>query len=584
MVHRGLGVMAVCVAWLGAAAVSGQTVLYSTGSILHRSNLGTTPGVRSTGPYTDCRVEYNGDNALNPDDLGDFITDYFTFAPIAGPGGYATPCPSEPIPYDNGYKCNYTSDGSAQCSPPFPDNLGDYITDYFAGCTPLPVISPLPNYTSAGAAFPPLQLPLGAMIVSPGGPNTTAKAGLGTLSTPSALGIVFATGTSLTQAKNPSLLSSTASTLTISFEAAWELTSTLGPTAVAGAGLTLLGSLPPNPVPMGGCPVGAQFARMDLAAEFYYSIPAGASGFMRPSIASSPFGSIVTSCGPYSITASDNVLASPTSFPAGTTITITGTLTLSLHNDPLGEARIDEITASDPGQGPTIFTLKFLPPPPAHPADFNHDGVVNNLDSQQFHTAFSNQTPGPGGYAVPCPGAPPPFNQGFRADFNGDCALTPNDFSGFYAAFDAAFCPADFNRDGVVNNMDSQQFQNALFSLTPGPGGYSHRCPLTPGFPGFQADFNGDCAASLIDLAAFQQAFNTPCGPTFCPADFNRDGLVNAMDLSLFQNAFDNLTPGPGGFSDRCPVTPGFQADFNGDCVVTQQDRDAFLMAYNNGC
>ncbi len=502
----GLGLLAT------AAPTGGQTVLYSTGSILHTSNLGTTPAVRSTGPYAGCRVEYNGDNTLNPDDLGDFITDYFTDLAISGPGAYAQPCPSEASPYDNGYKCNYTSDGSVQCSPPFPDNLGDYITDYFAGCLPLPVISPLPNYTSAGAALPPLQLPLGAMIVSPGGPNTTAKAGLGTLSTPSALGIVFATGTSLTQAKNPSVLASTASTLTISFEASWELTSMLGPTALAGAGLTLLGSLPPNPVPAGGCPVGARFARMDLAAEFYYVIPGGASGFMRPSIASSPFGSIVTSCGPYSITASDNVVASPTSFPAGTVITITGTLTLSLHNDPLGEARIDEVTPSNPGQGPTIFTLRFLPPPPLCPADFNQDGVVNNQDAQQFQNAFFNQIPGPGNYAVPCPGTPPPFDQGYRADFNGDCDLNPD------------------------------------------------------------------------DLIAFQEAFNTPCGPTFCPADFNRDGVVDIVDLSLFQHAFNNLTPGPGGFSDRCTIAPGFQADFNGDCFVDSTDSDEFMTHFNNGC
>ena len=81
-----------------------------------------------------CAVEYNGDNTLNPDDLGDFITDYFTSPHIAGPGGYAISCPANDPPYTAGYKAGYTSNGAGQCNPPFPDNLGDYITDYFTGC------------------------------------------------------------------------------------------------------------------------------------------------------------------------------------------------------------------------------------------------------------------------------------------------------------------------------------------------------------------------------------------------------------------------------------------------------------------
>ena len=82
----------------------------------------------------DCGVDYNTDGSLNPDDLGDFITDYFTVPPVPGPGGYAAACPDNDPPYDQGFKAAYTGDGSPQCNPPFPDNLGDYITAYFAGC------------------------------------------------------------------------------------------------------------------------------------------------------------------------------------------------------------------------------------------------------------------------------------------------------------------------------------------------------------------------------------------------------------------------------------------------------------------
>ncbi len=81
-----------------------------------------------------CRLDYNSDGTLNPDDLGDYITEYFTLPAPAGPWGYAAPCPGNAPPYDRGYRAAYTMDGAAQCGEPFPDNLGDYITGYFGGC------------------------------------------------------------------------------------------------------------------------------------------------------------------------------------------------------------------------------------------------------------------------------------------------------------------------------------------------------------------------------------------------------------------------------------------------------------------
>ncbi len=92
----------------------------------------------SAGAYTECystALDYNTDASVNSDDLGDFITDFFTVPPIAGPGGYAVFCVENAAPYDLGYKAGYTLETSAgQCNPPFPDNLGDYITAYYNGC------------------------------------------------------------------------------------------------------------------------------------------------------------------------------------------------------------------------------------------------------------------------------------------------------------------------------------------------------------------------------------------------------------------------------------------------------------------
>ncbi|MFN0012121.1 MAG: immunoglobulin domain-containing protein [Phycisphaerales bacterium] len=78
-----------------------------------------------------CPLDYAPDGVVNPDDLGDFITDYFSAPPIPGPDGFAIPCPDNDPPYDVGYKAAYTSDLSGQCFEPNPDNLGDFITDYF---------------------------------------------------------------------------------------------------------------------------------------------------------------------------------------------------------------------------------------------------------------------------------------------------------------------------------------------------------------------------------------------------------------------------------------------------------------------
>ncbi len=97
-----------------------------------RSQTGTSCAAPGPSP---CSVDYNLDGVVNPDDLGDFITEYFTEPPIPGPGGYAIACPENEAPYDQGYKAAFVppAAGSGQCFPPFPDNLGDFIAAYFEG-------------------------------------------------------------------------------------------------------------------------------------------------------------------------------------------------------------------------------------------------------------------------------------------------------------------------------------------------------------------------------------------------------------------------------------------------------------------
>ncbi len=93
-------------------------------------------GVSCAPPGTSaCTLDYNLDTVVNPDDIGDFITDYFTDPPVPGPGGYAIPCPANDPPYDMGYKTGFTLGNIGQCEPPFSDNLGDWITQYFGDQT-----------------------------------------------------------------------------------------------------------------------------------------------------------------------------------------------------------------------------------------------------------------------------------------------------------------------------------------------------------------------------------------------------------------------------------------------------------------
>ncbi len=105
-----------------------------------------------------CPLDYNADGARNLDDLGDFITDYYTLPAIPGGAqanaptyagqaiGYGIPCPlagNAPAPYSlnaykaNGYRVGFSGDGTNSCpldpSQPFPnlDNLNDFITAYY---------------------------------------------------------------------------------------------------------------------------------------------------------------------------------------------------------------------------------------------------------------------------------------------------------------------------------------------------------------------------------------------------------------------------------------------------------------------
>lgn len=57
-----------------------------------------------------------------------------------------------------------------------------------------------------------------------------------------------------------------------------------------------------------------------------------------------------------------------------------------------------------------------------------------------------------------------------------------------------AFCPADFNEDGIVNTLDFLAFLNAYNVIDPG------------------ADFNGDGVVNTLDFLGFLNAYSRGCG------------------------------------------------------------------------
>ncbi len=104
-------------------------------TITSSGSVGTGVGEFTVVAAPTCTLDYNGDTVVNPDDLGDFITDYYSEPAIPGPEGYAIPCPENAPPYDLGYKAGFVPGGAGQCIPPFSDNLGDWITQYFGDQT-----------------------------------------------------------------------------------------------------------------------------------------------------------------------------------------------------------------------------------------------------------------------------------------------------------------------------------------------------------------------------------------------------------------------------------------------------------------
>lgn len=217
------------------------------------------------------------------------------------------------------------------------------------------------DFASPGTATPPVSgpqsLPIGAL--TNGATNTTAKAGIGTVTSSSFIGLVLASGTSLTQKGNLNADPSTASTLSITFSATWQVVGSFGMGVQAGASLTAAGSLPANPPPGVNVPSPTAFFRAGVSASFQYMAPTSAvfQDFRAP--VSNPNFLYTNLQGGFSLTNSDLVFALPGEFSNGTLLRLSGTFTYSLHNDnDQADLRLD-------GPGNTSNTYDIQVPAPS---------------------------------------------------------------------------------------------------------------------------------------------------------------------------------------------------------------------------
>lgn len=83
-------------------------------------------------PTVVCRLDFNVDEAVNVDDLSDFIGEFFSVPPNPGPGGFADPsaCVGAEEPAATfGLRADHNADCAVNT-----DDLTDFVTAYFVGC------------------------------------------------------------------------------------------------------------------------------------------------------------------------------------------------------------------------------------------------------------------------------------------------------------------------------------------------------------------------------------------------------------------------------------------------------------------
>jgi hypothetical protein len=193
-------------------------------------------------------------------------------------------------------------------------------------------------------------------------------------------------------------------------------------------------------------------------------------------------------------------------------------------------------------------------------ADTNHDGAVSEADSKLMAESLGLVAP-PGAIETLDAKQLALLARVRACDFTHDGRVDMGDFAAFAAIYDLR-SSGDFNRDGVVNAVDSTELVRHIGHEVTPAGTACGRIP---------ADLTGDGRVDAADLASFAQAQR---------AELTGDGKVDTADQALVYAVLGQKVPQ---ITDAASIARAAQimaADFDGNGIVDQADvaRFAYLL------
>lgn len=244
-------------------------------------------------------------------------------------------------------------------------------------------------------------------------------------------------------------------------------------------------------------------------------------------------------------------------------------------------------------QGPQTRTVRtkdplnwFVVPLPA-----TATAAALDPDDWVLNTGKTSESPRPGPPVIvessPAPGSSSPAAPTAITLYFSD-AITTN-AAHFQLARGSTIIPTTF----AYSAPDRRVTLTPTAALAPGTYALTVSDAITAG----SLALDGDAGASLPSgdgLPGGSALITFAIASTRCPADFNDDGTVDQEDLSGYITAFlTEPDPAPGLFGFASPPcqgqpapydTLGYQADYNRDCALDQEDLSGYITAYFEPC
>ena len=140
-------------------------------------------------------------------------------------------------------------------------------------------------------------------------------------------------------------------------------------------------------------------------------------------------------------------------------------------------------------------------------------------------------------YAYPCKSCPPTRCLGCPADFDHSGAVDELDLAALWASPLGHDCKYNLNRDGMICPWDLEIFE--VYVGSPRPLSRASA----------RADFNGDGVVDNLDRQELQAVIPAGAGPFdhTCARDLNHDGTIDSDDLQLLLSSWGSCPAIPNG-------------------------------------